>query len=343
MFAPNLSRLSLRPCPTGVDPPSHSAARDDVMSEAALVATILASIRRAGTARACTIAVNWCRRVSQFNRGACEGNEQMWRMLAERVFPNWRQAVFPPMDQGTNAVDLALEERWLQNFRMIELPWSGHEDAMSWKDWFFALCRRYMQVLRMLRGDTALAKRDRKRDRERHRAAREAYEELEFLPDDTDDMTAEQLSEARDELFAKMQERHAHREESISALRHARKDVRRFVNRFGQTADSKRFVRDPDWTPDAPPEPTSSDDEDTEWELDYMTDTERWMDAEWQSDFDDSDNDEDDATFFDRIDRNPRGPSPPARWRRNMGYSSGEDDDTDDEDEGPNVFGGGRG
>ena len=339
MFVPNLSRLSLRPCPTGVDPPPHSAARDDVMSEAALVATILASIRRAGTARACTIAVNWCRRVSQFNRGACEGNEQMWRMLAERVFPNWRQAVFPPIDQGTNAVDLALQDRWLQNFRMIELPWSGYEDAMSWKDWFFALCKRYMQVLRMMRGNTALAKRDRKRDRERHRAAREAYEELDHPPDD---MMDAHFAEVRNERYAKMQERHAHREQSISDLRDARKDVRRFVNRFGQTADSKRFVRDPDWTPDAPPEPTSSDDEDTEWELDYMTDTERWMDAEWQSEFDDTDNDEDDATFFDRIDRNPRGPSPPARWRRHMGYSSGEDDDDEDEDGSADLFGGDR-
>jgi hypothetical protein len=210
---------------------------------------------------------------------------------------------------------------------------------MSWKDWFFALCQRYMQVLRHLRGDTALAKRDRKRDRERHRAAREAYEELDEPPDD---MMTEHHAQVRDERYAKLQERYAHREESISALRDARKDVRRFVNRFGQTADSKRFVRDTDWTPDAPPEPTSSDDEDTEWELDYLTDTERWMDAEWQSDFDDSDNDEDDAAFFNRIDRNPRGPSPPARWRRNMGYSSGEDDDDDDEDGSPDLFGGDR-
>lgn len=295
MFAPDLRRLALAPR-TGVPPPPHSAARDDVLSEGALVATILASIRNGDADAACRMAVNWCRRVSQFNRSACEGNPQLWKMLAERVFPNWRQAVFPPA-WNYPGVAHALRKRELHGMYAYEVPWSGVSEAMSWKDWFFYLCRQYKELLRERQQRVARARAHRKHVR---REAREAYRALKRATE-----WSSQWAQAVDKHGKLEGERRA----AGRRLVRERRALADFQGRFGHTEDgfkklldsSREFFRAPDHDPTAlDPEPSiaSSSDED---ESDALTDQERMVDARSGETFDDSENDEPDEQFFARM------------------------------------------
>lgn len=297
MFAPDLRRLALAPR-TGVPPPPHSAARDDVLSEGALVATILANIRNGDADAACRMAVNWCRRVSQFNRSACEGNQQLWKMLAERVFPNWRQAVFPPV-WDYYGVAHALRKRKLRGMLLAdEVPWSGVSGALSWKDWFFYLCRQYKELLRERQQSVARARAHRKHVRREARAQRKA---IERMTDSTEDRRARAARHLRNLERA--------RRAAGRRLLKERRAAADFQNRFGHTEDgfkmlldsTREFFRAPDHDPDAlDPEPSISSSSDEEEDED-LTDQERMDDAKCGETFDDSENDESDEQFFARM------------------------------------------
>lgn len=146
MLCPDLSGLSRR-CRTGVDvtaggagPLAPAPARDDVLTDGHLVAVILANMRdeKGDPRTVCKMVERWCAQVSRFNRGACVAHPAVWRELCNRVFPNYRQAVFPPMEEVDALTQFVKGTRIKVEPRA--LPWSGEPDALTWRQWFHTLC-----------------------------------------------------------------------------------------------------------------------------------------------------------------------------------------------------------
>ena len=129
MACPNLSGLSLGVCATGAGDDDVAAARGAQGAHPAfglpeIVQSILANIRNGDVEAACTMATNWCKLATRFNREACKDNEELWKILAERIFPNWKESVLPPFERvtGSSTVGLRRHDPLLS---IARAPWSG--------------------------------------------------------------------------------------------------------------------------------------------------------------------------------------------------------------------------
>lgn len=87
---PDLGRLSLRPCPTGVDPPPPSAgaaptpARDAVVTDNDLLNLILTALNGGARDDACQQVQRWC----ATHKGACD--DDTWRRARDLLFPRFK-------------------------------------------------------------------------------------------------------------------------------------------------------------------------------------------------------------------------------------------------------------
>ena len=87
---PDLGRLSLRPCPTGVDPPPLSAgaaptpARDAVVTDNDLLVLILTALNKGARDDACQQVQRWC----ATHKGACD--DDTWRRARDLLFPRFK-------------------------------------------------------------------------------------------------------------------------------------------------------------------------------------------------------------------------------------------------------------
>jgi len=155
MLIPDFSRLSLT-TPTAAPGAAPSAAADAVMSSHALIASILSNIRYANVQSVCEAVVNWCS-VSSIHSQACDAqfNPALWKELAERVFPNLRQDVFPLL--GSPDLDPFIAHFQFAGPQLTagRLPWSGSPLAMSWRAWLFFLCDDYLRKRERFRQDVA--------------------------------------------------------------------------------------------------------------------------------------------------------------------------------------------
>lgn len=92
---PDLGRLSLRPCPTGVDPPPLSAAntegegtpaRDAVVTNNDLLVLIFTALNGGARDDACQQVQRWC----ATHKGAC--NDDTWRRARDLLFPRLKDS-----------------------------------------------------------------------------------------------------------------------------------------------------------------------------------------------------------------------------------------------------------
>ena len=92
---PDLGRLSLRPCPTGVDPPPRNAARtegegtparDAVVTDNDLLVLILTALNDGARDDACQQVQRWC----ATHKGACD--DETWRRVRDLLFPIYRDS-----------------------------------------------------------------------------------------------------------------------------------------------------------------------------------------------------------------------------------------------------------
>lgn len=87
---PDLGRLSLRPCPTGVDPPPLSAgaaptpARNAVVTDNDLLVLILTALNEGARDDACQQVQRWC----ATHKGACD--DDTWRRARDLLFPRFK-------------------------------------------------------------------------------------------------------------------------------------------------------------------------------------------------------------------------------------------------------------
>lgn len=180
MSIPDFSRLSLT-TPTAAPGAAPSPAAKAVMSSHALIASILYNIRYENVQSVCEAVVNWCS-VSSTHHQACDAQfyPALWKELAERVFPNLQQAVFPPL----NSPDL---KPFIAHFQFAgpqltanDLPWSESPLAMSWRAWLFFLCDDHLRKRKRFRKDAASKKAARdatKRNARMHQERLDDFEE----------------------------------------------------------------------------------------------------------------------------------------------------------------------
>jgi hypothetical protein len=315
MFLPDLGRLSLE-CPTGADAPppgkrpaqEPSEAQEEAINLDNIIVAILANMRDADAETVCKMVYNWCQRVSKHNYNACGGNADLWRQLCERVFPNWRQEVFPPL--GTPALaqflrqgPIYLEERFL--------PWAGTMYSYSWQNWFYRLCYTYD---RERRSHLKALNEDRQRRRGYREAVRALRSELDAMrmgepstpPRKKGEPPDVRAAHRKSKRFGTKEERLsnalAHRNAHTYRMKDAMAGKQAWYERHGRTRDHKDFDEKkqvPKYTPPpprAPHEPgaPSSPDSDEGWitpihvpRPDYDTDDERNLAAEWGWDYSD--------------------------------------------------------
>ena len=176
MLLPDFSRLSLT-TPTAAPGAAPGAAADAVMSSHALIASILYNIRDPDASSVCEAVANWCS-VSNAHHQACDENfnPALWKELAERVFPNLRQEVFPPLDSTDLVSFLA---RFHGTLTQDDLPWSSSPNKMTWKAWLFFLCKDYLCKRERFRLDAAAKKRARDKSKLDARAQQQLFAEFE--------------------------------------------------------------------------------------------------------------------------------------------------------------------
>jgi len=244
MLLPDFSRLSLT-TPTA----APGTAADAVLSNQALIAAILFNIRYGNVDSVCEAVVNWCTRVSKTNRQACNADEnpELWRDLTERIFPNMRQEVFPPI--GSPALGPFIRHfEFNRDLSETDLPWSGSPLAMSWQAWLFVLCDDYLRKRQRFQMDVAAKRAARERAARDARMHEERYEDFEDrLPDPRVEggppnqrivkANARKLEPYRAAAAASQVER----QKAAHALQTSRSKLLYHRTRYGRTADHEKY------------------------------------------------------------------------------------------------------
>jgi len=353
MLYPNLSRLPMLgatggalpgkaladdgddepPPPPRPPPPPHSAARNEVLSDDALVTAILENIRDedGDPETVCRMVENWCAKLSMFNRNACLGadgraNQSVWEKLCNRVFPNYRRAVFPPADTPeVNHHLLAMQIFSLDGSHIIQaynLPWSGDHRAYTWRDWFRVLCATFWTKRRNNQAAVARYLRLRRENRARKWDLEKELERLAVTrPDRPPDVR----------LTRRMRDAESRRQTANYNLSKVGPSMVDHEKRHGRTADHKEYEEVPDYASKRVRKPVGgvhhADESDVEWDesdnsseyedsdVDYNTEEERALDREWGVAPTDDDSDGDDGA-------GPSGTNP-------FDDGGGDDDDED--------------
>lgn len=318
MLYPNLSRLSMlgatggalpgkalededdEPPPPPPQRPPHSAARNEVLSDDALVTAILENIRDedGDPETVCRMVENWCAKLSMFNRNACFGedgkaNQEVWEQLCNRVFPNYRRAVFPPVDTPeVNHHLLAMGIFSLDGTHILQaynLPWSGDQQrAYTWRDWFRVLCATFWKKRR---NNQAGVKRYLQLRRENRARKHALEEELERLAVTRPDMPPDVR------LTRRMRDAESRRQTANYNLSKLGPSMVDYEKRHGRTADHKDYEKAPDYNSkrvryllgevhsDVESDVASDSQDNTyseeDSDVDYDTEEERALDREW--------------------------------------------------------------
>ena len=249
MLLPDFSRLSLTTPTAAPGAAAPGAAADAVLSNQALISAILFNIRYGNVDSVCEAVVNWCS-LSPTNRQACNANENtgLWRDLAERVFPNMRQEVFPPIGSPALGPFIRHFEFIDKNLSETDLPWSGSSLAMSWQAWLFFLCHDYLRKRRRFRQDVAAKKSEREQAKRDARMHVERYENFEDrLQDPRFDggppnqrivsANAKKLEPYRRAVAASQEER----QERSQALEDSRRKLLYHQRTYGRTTDHEKY------------------------------------------------------------------------------------------------------
>ena len=275
MSYPNLSGLSLGVCATGADD-EHAAAAHPALGMGEIVQSILANIRDGEVETVCTMVVNWCKRATKFNSGACEGNEELWQNLAERIFPDWKQV----QCQFSG-------EAWFRNRLWFEFEYAPGTRSMSWKKWFFLLCKHYVGVRLKWRTKVHLAKIKRTRLRINAQAMQA---QLDNLPE-----AARKKGEAPSVKAKRVLLEHEDRlrraelrwKNAIESLEKTRRDLLEYERMYGRTTDHPSVVERPAYQPPDPrPEVVREVSAETEAGYEASIEEEARADANWNETWD---------------------------------------------------------
>ena len=302
MPCPNLSGLSLGVCATGADDEHAAAAQGAQGAHPAfgipeIVQNILANIRDGNVEAACTMATNWCKRATQFNREACNDNEALWKILAERIFPNWKESVMPPIEHatGNSTIEWRRHDPWVAT---AKVPWSGGPTSMSWQEWFFLLCEHYVAGRLKLRTEVQSAKKKRARAR---RHAQEMQASLDKLPEaarkkgEAPSVKAMRILLHREDLLRRAELRW---QAAIKFLEETRGNLLEYERMYGRTADHPSLVERPAYQPPDPrPEVVREVSAETKAGYEASVEEEARADANWNETWDTHDykKDEEDA------------------------------------------------
>ena len=312
MPCPNLSGLSLGVCATGADDEHAAAAQGAQGAHPAfgmgeIVQSILANIRDGDVETACTMAINWCERATRFNREACKDNQELWKILTERIFPNWRQSVLPPVEH-TNWSSTSV---WIRTLGWVDpdaLPWSDTLTAMPWKDWFFRLCEHYVAGRLELRTEVQSAKKKRARAR---RHAQKMQASLDKLPEaarkkgEAPSVKAMRILLRREDLLRRAELRW---KAAIKFLEETRGNLLEYERMYGRTADHPSLVERPAYQPPDPrPEVVREVSAETKAGYEASVEEEARADANWNETWDTHDYEKDEKEYEDERDARREG------------------------------------
>ena len=302
MPCPNLSGLSLGVCATGADDEHAAAAQGAQGAHPAfglpdIVQNILANIRDGNVEAACTMATNWCKRATQFNREACNDNEELWKILAERIFPNWKESVMPPVEHatGNSTIEWRRHDPWVATARV---PWSDTLTAMPWKEWFFLLCEHYVAGRLKLRTEVQSAKKTRARAR---RHAQRMQASLDNVPEaarkkgEAPSVKARRILLEREDRLRNAERRWLF---AIEFLEQTRRNLLEYERMYGRTTDHPSLVERPAYQPPDPrPEVVREVSAETKAGYEASVEEEARADANWDETWDTHDykKDEEDA------------------------------------------------